>query len=76
MSKGVPGKGASGSKGAFPGVKGKGVPGVTKGLGKGITFQGNCWKYGVWGHRSFECPNASVIQGVQTESPQEAEVDT
>eukprot|EP00973_Karenia_brevis_P044426 6153022-Karenia_brevis.AAC.1 len=53
------------------------MPGVQKGLGKGgFTFQGNCWKCGVWGHRSFECPNASLIQGIETGVQQEAEVDT
>eukprot|EP00973_Karenia_brevis_P060673 8437906-Karenia_brevis.AAC.1 len=53
------------------------MPGVTEGFGKGIPFQGFCWKCGIQGHRSFECPIASMIQGIQDESPpQEAQVDT
>eukprot|EP00973_Karenia_brevis_P044553 6172273-Karenia_brevis.AAC.1 len=57
---GVPlSKGAPVGKGQSPQFGGKGAPVAPKGLGKGgFTFQGSCWKCGVWGHRSFECPNA------------------
>eukprot|EP00973_Karenia_brevis_P016212 2219325-Karenia_brevis.AAC.1 len=79
LSKGVPGKGAPSGKGA-PAWKGqapqfgKGMPGIPKGLGKGgFKFQGSCWKSGVWGRRSFECPNASMIQGVETGDQEGAE---
>eukprot|EP00973_Karenia_brevis_P021449 2947921-Karenia_brevis.AAC.1 len=45
MSKGVPGKGTPAGKGVSPSVKGKGMPGIPKGVGKGgFTFQGSCWK--------------------------------
>eukprot|EP00973_Karenia_brevis_P046905 6508069-Karenia_brevis.AAC.1 len=37
--------------------------------GKG-GFQGVCWKCGAKGHRSFECPNASMIQGIEDQSIQ------
>eukprot|EP00973_Karenia_brevis_P053781 7471643-Karenia_brevis.AAC.1 len=48
-----------------------------KGLGKGsTTFQGSCWKCGVWGHRSFECPNASLIQGIDTAEQEGCQVDS
>eukprot|EP00973_Karenia_brevis_P003706 512435-Karenia_brevis.AAC.1 len=64
-STGIPAKGAPGNKrgGGVPGMKGKGAPGAVKGYGKGFPFQGFCWKCGGQGHRSFECPNASFIQG-------------
>eukprot|EP00973_Karenia_brevis_P008693 1176021-Karenia_brevis.AAC.1 len=39
-----------------------------KGYGKGVPFQGYCWKCGVQGHRSFECSNANMIQGVEDDS--------
>eukprot|EP00973_Karenia_brevis_P080724 11200271-Karenia_brevis.AAC.1 len=56
---GVPGKGVPGVKGGgVLSFEGKGAPVGMKGLGKGYPFQGFCWKCGVKGYRSFECPHA------------------
>eukprot|EP00973_Karenia_brevis_P090793 12404296-Karenia_brevis.AAC.1 len=64
---GIPGKGVPAVKGGvLPGVKGKGWGVGFKGFGKGFPwspdngkggFQGVCWKCGVEGHKSFECPS-------------------
>eukprot|EP00973_Karenia_brevis_P016989 2331688-Karenia_brevis.AAC.1 len=34
--------------------------------GKG-GFQGLCWKCGIKGHKSWECPNGAMIQGVEAQ---------
>eukprot|EP00973_Karenia_brevis_P089143 12362271-Karenia_brevis.AAC.1 len=50
-----------GSGGILPGRKGKGAGGFQNGV-----FQGECWKSGEKGHRSFECPKRVLIQGVDS----------
>eukprot|EP00973_Karenia_brevis_P011549 1561400-Karenia_brevis.AAC.1 len=68
---GISGKGVPGVKGdGAPSFKSKGAPVGMKRFGKGIPFQGFCWKFGMKGHRSFECPNASMIQGIEDDSIQ------
>eukprot|EP00973_Karenia_brevis_P045521 6303988-Karenia_brevis.AAC.1 len=54
------GKGKGGYQNNYNGKGGKG------GF-QSYTFQGDCWKCGEKGHRSFECPKRAQTQGIESE---------